>query len=61
MLFPKNLLFLSPNSLIFQITHTKSVFNSVINSQVMDSFSLLLTPRSPIPSKQDLVSPEFGN
>ena len=36
--------------------HTKSVFNSTINSQVMDCFSLLPAPCSPIPSKQDLVS-----
>jgi hypothetical protein len=44
LLFPKNPLLLSSNSLIFQLIHTKSVFNSVINSQVMDCFSLLPTP-----------------
>ncbi|MGV2389986.1 MAG UNVERIFIED_CONTAM: hypothetical protein LVR29_22160 [Microcystis novacekii LVE1205-3] len=33
--------------------YTKSVFNRVINSQVMDCFSPL--PTSPIPFKQDLL------
>ncbi|TRT50227.1 MAG: hypothetical protein EWV85_16425 [Microcystis aeruginosa Ma_QC_C_20070703_M131] len=40
--------------------NTKSVFNSVINSQVIDCFSPLPAPNSllrcsPIPFKQDLV------
>ncbi|TRU45754.1 MAG: hypothetical protein EWV57_19955 [Microcystis aeruginosa Ma_QC_Ch_20071001_S25D] len=36
--------------------NTKSVFNSVINSQVINCFSPHPTPHFPIPFKQDLLS-----
>ena len=51
--------------LVISRSYTKSVFNSVINSQVMDCFSPLRrsgAPHSPIPFKQDLVlSPRQKN
>ena len=50
---------IEPDQVTKNLTDTKSVFNSVINSQVMNCFSLIPTPHSPIPFKQDLVSLPF--